>query len=165
MPAPAFSPIELLRLLQEHGVRFVVIGGLAATIHGSPYPTYDVDITPQASRENLARLSNALRALEARIRVQGITGGIAFEHDADSLLAMRTVNLVTRLGDLDLALEPAGVGGFAAWDAGATDLEVEGVGVRLASLDDVIRSKEAADREKDRATLPILRELRRRMSR
>ncbi|MPY89354.1 MAG: hypothetical protein GEU99_15685 [Luteitalea sp.] len=155
-----FRPDEVVRVLYEHRVRFVLIGGLAATLHGSVHPTFDVDITPDDSPDNLARLSAALHALNARIRVDGIPDGLAFNHDATSLARMTVLNLVTRAGDLDVALHPAGVGTFVEWDANATDLVVLGVPVRVAALDDIVRSKETAGREKDRVVLPMLRVLR-----
>jgi hypothetical protein len=160
-----FRPDEVIRVLHQHHVRFVLIGGLAATLHGSAHPTFDVDITPEDSLENLARLSAALRALNARIRVEGIPGGLPFEHTAKSLAAMAVLNLVTRAGDLDIAMHPAGIQTFAEWNAHATDLVVLGVPVRVAGLDDIIRSKEAAGRDKDRLALPLLRVLRDRLRR
>jgi hypothetical protein len=160
-----FRPDEMIRSLNEHQVQFVLIGGLAATLYGSPHPTYDVDITPEDSPENLGRLSAALRALDARIRIEGIPGGLPFDHDATSLARMTVLNLITRAGDLDIAMHPAGVETFAEWNAHATDLVVLGVPLRVASLDEIVRSKEAAGREKDRAALPLLRELRDRLRR
>jgi hypothetical protein len=155
-----FRPDEVIRILHEHQVRFVLIGGLAATLHGSAHPTFDVDITPDDSPENLQRLSAALHALKARVRVDGIPGGLAFDHDAASLSTMTVLNLVTKAGELDIAMHPDGVATFAEWNTGAIDLVVLGVPVRVASLDEIIRSKEAAGRDKDRITLPLLRVLR-----
>jgi len=163
MTEPEFRPDRLLAVLQEHGVRYVLIGGFAAVLRGSATPTYDVDIIPDPAPDNLARLSSALRDLDARVRVEGTPGGLAFEHDADSLAQISTLNLVTHAGELDIALHTAGVTGFDAWERGATAITVLGVPVRLAALDDVIASKQAADRDKDRAVLPMLRELARRL--
>lgn len=160
-----FRPDDILRVLHQHRVRFVLIGGLAATLHGAAHPTFDVDITPDDSRVNLKRLSEALRALDARIRVEGIPNGVPFDHDAASLARMNLLNLVTRAGDLDIAMHPAGGATFAKWNADATDLVVLGVPVRVASLDEIIRSKEAAGRDKDLVTLPLLRVLRDRLRR
>ena len=72
---------------------------------------------------------------------------------------MSVLNLVTRYGDLDITIHPTALTSFAEWDAGATEVEALGVRFRLAALEDVIASKEAADRPKDRATLPLLRAL------
>jgi hypothetical protein len=154
-----FQPAEMLRVLHEHGVRYVLIGGLAAALYGSAHSMFDVDITPDTSSDNLERLSAALRALDARIRVDGVPGGLPFAPDAVTLAGMKTLHLVTRAGDLDIAFGPAGVGAFASWDAGATDIVVLDVPIRVAALEDVVRSKEAADRDKDRVVLPLLRAL------
>jgi len=158
-----FRPDEILRVLHEHRVRFVLIGGLAATLHGAAHPTFDVDITPDDSPANMKRLSAALHTLKARIRVDGIPGGLPFDHDAACLARMMNLNLVTRAGDLDIAMHPTGVETFKAWDAHATDLVALGVAVRVAALDDIIRSKEAAGRQKVLVTLPLLRALRARL--
>lgn len=160
-----FRPEDILRVLDEHDVRYVLIGGLAAVLHGSAHPTYDVDITPERSTPNLARLSDALRALDARVRVEGVGGGLTFRHDADSLAGMTTINLVTVAGDLDVAMAPAGLPEFSEWSRDAVDLVVLGVPVTVASLDAVVRSKEAAGRPKDRVALPMLRELLARLQR
>lgn len=154
-----FRPDRILAELERHCVRYVLIGGLAAVLHGSAMPTFDVDITPEPSAENLTRLSDALRALDARIRVDGIPGGFPFSHDSASLAGMNTLNLVTSAGDLDIAMHPAGVPDFSAWDRDAVRIEVLGVKVSVASLKSVVRSKAAADRPKDHAALPMLRAL------
>jgi hypothetical protein len=160
-----FRPDEILRVLNEHRVRFVLIGGLAATLRGAAHTTFDVDITPDHSSPNVKRLSAALRVLEARIRMDGIPGGLPFDHNAASLARMTNLNLVTRAGDLDIAMHPDGVETFKAWEAHATNVVALGVAVRVAALDDIIRSKEAAGRQKDLVTLPLLRALRDRLRR
>jgi hypothetical protein len=157
-----FDPDALLEVLHQHDVRYVLIGGLAAALRGSAAPTFDVDITPDPSAGNLTRLSAALTDLDARIRVDGIPGGLAFSHDAASLAQMAMLNLVTRFGDLDIALRPAGAGDYSDWEAEADSVTVLGVPVQVASLDGIIRSKEAADRDKDRLQLPLLRALQQR---
>lgn len=154
-----FVPEEILRILNKHEVRYVLIGGLAATFYGSVTPTFDVDITPEMTRANMARLSAALTELGARIRVEGFPDGLPFSHDAASLMGITTLNVVTNFGPLDLATQPAGLTSFADWDAGARDLTISGIRIRLASLADIVRSKEAAGREKDKAQLPLLRSL------
>ena len=157
--SPEFRPEAILEVLERYRVRYVLIGGFAATIHGSPYVTTDIDITPAAGPENLAQLSAALDELEARIRVAGEPEGVAFRHDAASLAAAQVWNLTTRFGDLDISLVPCGTRGYDDLRRDATDLEILGVHVPLASLADIIRSKEAADRPKDRLVLPVLRRI------
>ncbi len=144
-------------VLNRHGVRYILIGGLAAAIHGSPYVTVDVDVTPAGDVDNLERLATALRELEARVRAEGAT--FAFDHDGASLAGNAIWNLTTAFGDLDLALRPSGTAGFEDLTRDAVDLEVLGVVVRVASLADVVRSKAAAGRAKDAAQLPLLRRL------
>lgn len=165
MSAPEFDPVQLLATLNRHAVRFVVIGGFAAVAYGSPLPTTDVDVTPARDAENLARLSRALSDLDARVRVAGMPGGLQFSHSADSLGDVTVLNLVTRLGELDLVMQPAGEADYDTLASRQLVVRLRGVEVPLAALDDIIASKEAAGRPKDLTALPILRELRTRRAR
>lgn len=137
----------------------MVIGAFAALSHGSPFPTEDVDITPETSRENLVRLSKALHALEARIRTDAVEGGLPFDDDAESLAAGTVWNLTTTFGDLDISFRPSGTSGYLDLARDAVGVEMAGVVVPVASLADVIRSKQAANRAKDQRVLPVLREI------
>jgi hypothetical protein len=121
--------------------------------------TTDVDIVPEEGRDNLARLSAALKELNARIRVVGEPEGIPFDHSAESLTRVRIWNLVTDRGNLDLTFVPSGTRGYDDLVRDAEPMTVRGVEVPVASLADVIRSKEAAGRERDRLVLPTLRRL------
>lgn len=154
-----FDPQEIFAALERHGVRFVVIGGVAAILHGASHVTTDVDIVPEEGRDNLARLSAALKELNARIRVVGEPEGIPFDHSAESLARVRIWNLVTDRGNLDLTFVPSGTRGYDDLVRDAEPMTVRGVEVPVASLADVIRSKEAAGRERDRLALPTLRRL------
>lgn len=140
-------------------MRFVVIGAYGALAYGSNLPTEDVDVTPDPSAENLTRLSDALRALGARIRTSAVPGGLPFDHDAASLASAGVRNLTTDYGDLGLSFVPSGTQGFAQLDPNALELDFDGVAVRVASLEDIIRSKQAANRPRDQRALPVLREL------
>jgi predicted nucleotidyltransferase len=157
--AESFQPAEILNVLERHGVEFVLIGGLAAAVQGSPFVTTDIDVTPRRARKNLERLSAALKDLDARIRTDALPEGIPFDHDANSLAGIGLLNLVTRFGDLDISLEPVGTTGYEDLVRDAKPFELGGVRVLIASLADVIRSKEAAGRDKDRLVLPTLRRL------
>jgi hypothetical protein len=159
MPEVEFRPEKLLEVLAHHGVRHVLIGGFAGVIHGSPYVTTDVDVVPDPASANLDRLSAALDELHARVWTDAEPAGVPFHHDATSLAAARTWNLVTDFGRLDIAFEPSGTAGFADVARDAMHLTILGAEVDVASLADVIRSKEAAGREKDRLVLPILRRI------
>jgi hypothetical protein len=97
-----FQPEEMLRTLERHQVRYVVIGGIGATLHGSPLPTRDTDICPEPGDLNLERLAAALREMDARIRAPDAPTGLPFTCDAAFLRQMKLLNLTTRFGDLDL---------------------------------------------------------------
>jgi hypothetical protein len=156
---PGFDPEAMLRVLERRGVDYVLIGGLAATLHGSPHVTADVDIAPDATRANLRRLAEALDDLDARVRTEGEPDGLPFDRSAEMLSRTAFLNLTTRFGELDLVFEPPGTSGYADLKRGAIGLDIHGVHVPVASLADVIRTKEASGREKDRLTLPTLRRL------
>jgi hypothetical protein len=157
--ADPFQPREILRVLERHGVQFVVIGGLAAALQGSPFVTTDVDVTPRRARKNLEQLSAALKELEAKIRTESVPEGLPFDHDANSLAGVGLLNLTTRFGALDISVEPLGTAGYQDLVRDAKPFELGGVRVLVASLADVVRSKEAAGRDKDRLVLPTLRRL------
>lgn len=154
-----FVPERILGVLVDHGVRFVLIGGMGAVAHGSPLPTMDVDVTPDASPENLTRLADALRALDARVRHPDVPEGLPFSCDATSLATAIFWNLTTPFGDLDISFTPPGTTGYAGLAEAAGRIDFRGVAVQLASLADIVRSKAAADRPKDHRSLPVLREL------
>lgn len=156
---PEFRPERIFRVLHEHEVEFVLIGGMAATAHGSPVVTRDVDITPSRGRGNLAKLSAALKELGARIRTSDVPEGIPFDHDAESLERIQVLNLVTDAGDLDISFTPTGTAGFGDLNRDAILMRPFGIPTDVASLADVVRSKEAANRVKDQAALPTLRRL------
>ncbi|MEX1007838.1 MAG: hypothetical protein WD271_08335 [Acidimicrobiia bacterium] len=156
-----FDPRLICAALEDEGVRFVLIGGFAATIHGSPLPTSDIDIVPARDDENLERLARALVRLHARLRTEG--GPVDVRIDAGFLRAMPFIlNLVTDYGDIDLTFSPAGrLDGFDGWDEGAIEAEIgPGLVVRIAALDDIIDSKRTAGRPKDDHALPYLESLR-----
>jgi hypothetical protein len=155
----ALQADEMFACLDRHGVRYVLIGGLAAVLHGSPLPTLDVDICPSPEKPNLERLAAALQEMDARLRTPDTPEGVRFPCEAGFLGNVQLLNLVTRFGDLDLAFRPSGTEGFSDLSRGAVAVNVRGLTVAVAALEDVIRSKEAANRPKDQRTLPVLRQL------
>jgi hypothetical protein len=154
-----FDPLRILRVLNEHQVRYVAIGGLAATLYGSPLTTGDLDVCPAGDPANLERLANALRDLNARVYSDRDPGGVGFAPDAAFLGQAEVWNLVTDAGRLDLAFAPAGTAGYDDLVKDMVRFELGELEVPAASLRDVIRSKEAAGRERDRQALPTLRRL------
>lgn len=153
---PEFDPAAILDTLARHDVEYVLIGGYAALLHGSGTATIDIDIVPARPKSNLANLAAALTELEAKVRAAG-SEGLQFSASAESLQGMSVLNLTTRYGDLDLTFAPSGFAdGFEDLRNGATAMKIDGVLVLVASLDDVIASKEAAGRDKDFEALPQL---------
>ena len=155
---PAFDPIAGLRALVEHGVRFVLIGGYAAALRGSPMMTGDVDICPARDRSNFERLAEALLSLHARLR--GAAPDVPFLLDSRTLEAGDHFTFATDAGPLDCLGTPAGTDGFVDLDASATDEDLDGLVVRVTSLDDLIRMKRAAGRPQDRIAVEWLSALR-----
>ena len=149
----------LFACLDRYGVRYVLIGGLAAVLHGSPLLTLDADLCPARTPDNLDRLAAALDEIDARIRTTDTAEGVRFPRDARFLASVELLNLVTRVGDIDLAFIPSGTGGFEDLAPRAVTMSIHGVSVAVAALEDVIRSKEAANRPKDQRTLPMLHQL------
>ena len=156
-----FDPVRICTILNDEGVEYVVVGGFAAVIRGSSLPTRDIDIVPSRSADNLDRLGRALRRLGAKIRTEAEP--VSAPLDGPFLAKMPLMlNLVTDFGEMDLTFVPAGrAGGFDGWRSAATEEEVsDGLTVVVASLDDIIDSKRAANRPKDQMALPYLESLR-----
>lgn len=155
---PVFDPLAILRTLGEHGVRFVLIGGYAGALRGSPVITGDIDICYAGGDENLERLAGALRELGAKLR--GVDEEVPFLLDAATLAAGDHFTFATTAGALDCLGTPAGTDGFSDLDAAATDEDLDGLTIRVTSLDDLIRMKRAAGRPKDRIAVEWLSALR-----
>ena len=138
-----FRPRAMLRLLVEHGVDFVVIGGVAGAAHGSAYMTGDLDVVCASAPTNLEQLASALEALEAL--PQPDAGHRSFE---------------TRLGPLDILDRPPGSPSYEELKRRAgKPADVDGVPVYVASLDDVIGMKEATGVPRGQLTASELRML------
>ena len=154
MSEPDFDPLAALRTLLDHEVRFVLIGGFAGALRGSPVITGDLDICCARDDANLARLAEAMRSLDARLR--GAPPDVPFLLDAPTLRAGDHFTFSTSVGPLDILGRPAGTKGFAELDQRATDEVVDGVKVRVAAIEDLIRMKRAAGRPKDLIALEWL---------
>jgi hypothetical protein len=146
--AEGFRPRELLEALVRHEVDFVLIGGMAGVARGSAYITLDLDVAYARDRENLERLAAALLELDAKLR--GAPSDVPFVLDATTLENGAHFAFETRHGPLDILSDPDRSPRYATLRADAGDeLIVEGVRIRVASLDHLIAMKEAAGRPKD----------------
>lgn len=139
----ADDQLALLVVLARHGVDFVVVGGVAAQLHGWQGATADLDIAIAVDDPNVKRLNRALASVGAG---EGILGGLG-------------TLFKTRYGRLEIVRRADGIGQYADWIRNAKPQEVhDGLTVVVAAPDDILRSKEAAGREKDRAALPQMRQ-------
>ncbi len=158
-----FDPRRILEALAKHGVEYIIVGGLGGTLYGSPMSTDDVDIVPELTQTNLKSLTDALEDLGAKIASEGEPEGVKLDFTCKILqewiFEFRFLNFVTDYGRLDLIYRPSGTGGFKDLASGSELLDIGDLHVRVAALEDIIRSKEAAGRNRDRAHLPTLRML------
>lgn len=153
-----FDPLDLLRALHERHVDFIVIGGVAARVHGSPSVTVDLDICYERSRANLEALAKALTNLHMRLR--GADPGLPFRADWRASEMGDHFTFTTDAGDLDCLAIPSGTDGYTDLIRNAVELEIGGLSIKVADLDDLIRMKRAAGRPKDRIELEVLGALR-----
>jgi hypothetical protein len=153
----------LFRLLADHHVEFIVVGGVAATLHGSARVTQDLDVVYSRTPRNLARLATALRG--HRPYPRGAPPGLPFSWDEATLRHGLNFTLETDLGNLDLLGEITGGGGYTELWPHAIEVKVFGLRLLCLDLDTLIRVKEAAGRPRDfeaTAELRVIREERER---
>ena len=149
-----FALVRALRVLLQHRVRFVVIGGVAGRAWGSPSMTDDLDICYDRRTDNLEALSNALRELDATLR--GAPAGLPFILDARTLRAGDSFTFATSAGSLDCLGTPAPTTGYDDLLENASEIALDDLKVKICSIDDLIRMKRAAGRPKDRIELEVL---------
>ena len=166
MTSPHFDAQKIIEILERHRVDYVLVGGFAAVLHGARRPTEDIDIAPATGADNLRRLSLALRELQAHIRVDGEPDGLPFETSAEALRGMTMLNLRTAYGDCDLTFAPTGFEhGYDDLVGAALRIRIGQITVKVAALNDIIRSKATANRPKDQDALPELEALARQLHR
>ncbi len=159
LPRP-FAPQQILAALTRQRVDYVVIGGIAAALYGSPSATFDLDICYSREQENLVRLTAALRELNARLRVGRDHTPLPFRLDPRTLRAGDSFTFETDAGPFDILGTPSGSGGYSDLAATAVEMELGGSTTKVASLDSLIAMKQGAGRAKDVAELEILYALR-----
>lgn len=153
--AVVFDPHGALRTFVHHDVKFVVIGGFASALWGSPAFTFDLDICYERTPRNYEALAQALRELGATLR--GAPAGLPFQLDARTIAMGDSFTFETTAGSVDCLGTPSGTKGYTDLVKSSTEMDVgEGIRVRIVSLDDLIRMKVAAGRRKDLNEVEIL---------
>ena len=145
-------------VLVRGGVEFIVIGGAAATIHGSARITRDVDIVYRRTPENLRRLVDSLAPYSPYLR--GAPAGLPFRWDEKTLHRGLNFTLTTSIGDLDLLGEVTGGGNFEALLPHSSPVQAFGIECLCLNLDKLIQVKRAAGRPKDLEAIAELEALR-----
>lgn len=149
-----FDPRGIVGVLHAHDVEFVVIGGIAGQLWGSPTITQDLDICYAREKSNLENLAAALRELNAKLRA--VKEDVPFRLDARTLALGDSFTFETDLGNLDCLGTPTGTSGYDDLTQAAESMPVGGLKVWVTSIDDLIRMKRAAGRAKDRIEVEIL---------
>lgn len=154
MPPTVADVSGLLRVLAEHDVLFIVVGGVCAVIHGAPVSTFDLDIVPERSDENVARLLRALASVDA---VHRDLAGRAIAPDASRLRGPGHNLFMTRSGPLD-TLGTIGLGrDYSTLESRSRPIDLGAdLTIRVLDLEALIDVKREVGREKDLATLPVL---------
>jgi hypothetical protein len=145
-PERPLDVLELFRVLAEHGVDYVVIGGVAAQVHGRRRTTKDLDVRPAPDPENYERLAAALVVLDAHpVEISG-----APTPTADQLrLAPVVPPLGTRHGELHILNEIPGATDYAAMRMRSLTTDLDGIPMQIVGVDDLIRMKQASARPAD----------------
>jgi hypothetical protein len=152
-PLPA-HPLDLAKILDcliQHGVDFVIVGGIAGVAHGSAYPTYDLDIAYARDDANLQRLAAVLRELE--VTLTHAPEDLPFQVGATTLRNGANFTFDTRFGRFDILGHVAGLKSYGDLRGDSVEVEIEGRRVHVASIDHLIAMKRAANRTKDQLML------------
>ncbi len=146
-----------IQVLHEAGVEFIIVGGVAAILHGLAYTTYDLDVVYSRDRENIRRLVQALVPFQPYLR--GAPPGLPFELDENTVRNGLNFTLTTTFGDLDLLGEVTGAGTYHTLLPHSKEVLAFGVRCRRANLNRLIQMKRAAGRPKDFEVLAQLQTL------
>lgn len=157
-----FDPIRLLGELNDAGVRYVVIGAVAARALGSPLMTADLDICYSRDDANFVALAGMLQKVGAHLR--GAEPGLPFRLDARTIKNGDSFTFLTEFGAFDILGTPSGTSGYEDIVTNAVRVELDGLTVLVASVDDLIRMKRAAGRPKDLRAIEELGALREEMA-
>jgi hypothetical protein len=154
----ADTPLDAERILEalaEHAVDYVVVGGLAVQTHGHVRTTVDIDVYPRPEPDNLARLADALNALDARILNLGSEG---VQIDARTLPRATLWQFETAHGAIDVIHDAPGAPPYSELRARALEIQLGGIKLAVAGRDDLISMKRASARPVDLEDLAALTE-------
>lgn len=153
MPTTSFPDFfAILHTLAEHGAAFIIVGGVSAALHGALYATADVDIVHSRDAANVERLLRALDALEARYRIRP-----DLKPNASHLSSPGHQLLMTPLGPLDVLGVIGSDWSYETLLPHSEEMDIGGRKMLVLDLPTLIRTKEEAGNDKDRAVLPLLR--------
>ncbi|HEX2971609.1 MAG TPA: hypothetical protein VHP11_04720 [Tepidisphaeraceae bacterium] len=146
--------LDYLQRLRDHAVEYVVVGGVAAILHGSSHVTEDLDICAPLDEQNLRRILDALRDLHPRFRMH--PNHPPLFDDVQRLIGFRNLNLMTDWGILDILGEITGIGSYEEVSRHTTDVQLGQITVRILDLPSLIRAKRETKRPKDLRAVPEL---------
>ena len=156
-PVPSFDPLRILRQLTADGVEFVLIGGIAGRVHGSPTVTNDLDVCYRRTKSNCERLARTLHELRARLR--DLPAGLPAPIDEKTLWQGHNFTFVTDAGFFDCLASPeeGASTGYDELAGNAASITISGSPILVCSLEDLIRMKQAAGRAKDLIEIEVLK--------
>lgn len=155
------STLDLLKLLNEHRVLYVLVGGLAGVIHGSQLVTEDVDICAPLDNENLARVLAALRDINPKFRMHPDRPPLP--QDRAKLAGFKNLYLDTDLGQIDILSEIVAVGAYDEVACHTITVVLDGMECRVLNLDTLIATKKALGRPRDLQAVKELEAIRERI--
>jgi hypothetical protein len=147
-PGQSLEAGKLLQALVENAVDFVLVGGLAGLLHGSAYPTFDLDVVYARDRQNISRMTAVLRGIGVRLR--GAPADLPFVLDERTIENGSNFTFETEFGPFDILGHADGMPSYEQLRANSKLTSLDGIDVRVASLDDLIAMKRAANRTKDK---------------
>jgi predicted nucleotidyltransferase len=150
---------KVIEALHAARVRFVIIGGVAMRLQGCSHITDDIDVCYSRDRDNLGSIAGALSP--HHIRLRGAPADLPFIFDVRTLQFGQNFTLRTDIGDVDILADAAGVDSFEGLWERSSEMDLYGMRVRVASIDDLLSMKRAANRAKDQNHIMELEALKR----
>ncbi|MBN2318247.1 MAG: nucleotidyltransferase [Acidobacteria bacterium] len=155
------STIDLLKRLNAHQVKYVLVGGIACVIHGSQVVTQDTDICAPLNPENISALLNALADANPRFRMTHDLKMLPKQ--AEELTGYKNLYLITDFGQLDILSEITGIGEYAEVEKHIIRVDLEDIECLVLDLDMCITAKKAMNTPKDRQVAIELEAIRERL--